>query len=249
MFGLIRILLLLVIIAAVALLIRPDLIEMTGLAGSKQPQNKEKTASVPVAEQQVTQQISASATATETDSPASAEQAVEQTAEKAAKIAASPEKSIATEKPNAPQENDTSAESDTTQKSAPAHAPETLKQSKEEWGFDGSQEAISVPQNTPPEEIAAPQEAVADTAETGTPQESAPMHDPETLKQSETEWGFDGSEQATPDAENATPEASDTPSQSDTGTTESTPGEAALRREVAELQALAADIIANPEQR
>ena len=243
MFGLIRILLLLVIIAAVALLIRPDLIEMTGLADSKQPQSKEKMASAPVAEQQVSESV------TTTHTP-SLKSTVEQTEEKAAEIAAIADKSIAAEEPNAPQESDTSAESGATQETASAHDPETLKQSKEEWGFDGSQEAISAPQNAPPEEISAPQKAVADTAATATPQESAaPMHDPETLKQSKKEWGFDSSQEVAPDTDNAAPEASDTPQQeSDTGTTQSTPDEAALRQRGAELQALAADIIDHPDQ-
>ena len=109
MFGLIRILLLLVIIAAVALLIRPDLIEMAGLAGPKPPHGKEKTVSAPapVAEQQVSE----SATTTDADSPKPAEQTVEN---------ATPKETIT------PQQNDTVAESDAPQEEAPGHDPEIL---------------------------------------------------------------------------------------------------------------------------
>ena len=234
MFGLIRILLLLVIIAAVALLIRPDLIGMTGLPGSKPPQSKETAVSAPapVAEQQVSE----SATTTEADSPKPVEQTVVQTAENA-----TPEETIT------PQQKDSAAESDAPQAGAPGHDPGTLKQSDTEWGFDSSQEAISAPQSAPTEEMAAPQES--DTAtESGTPQKRAPGHDPETLKQSDTEWGFDSSQEAAPDADNAAPEASDMPQESDTGTTD-TAEEAALRQEVEELLKLAADIIDNPEQK
>ncbi len=250
MFGLIRILLLLVIIAAVALLIRPDLIEMTGLAGSKPVQSEEKTASAPVAEQQVSQQLSESTTTSETDSPKSVAQTVKQTAEKSIEKAvekAPISESTEPEESDAPQES-TTTESDATQANALAHDPETLKQSDAEWGFDGSQAAASDPQRTPPDETSTPQEADADTAaEIDTPQQNAPGHDPESLKQSAAEWGFDGSQEAAPDADNAAPEASDTPQESDTGTTDSTPDEAALRQRVQELQALAADIIDNPE--
>jgi len=243
MFGLIRILLLLVIIAAVALLIRPDLIEMTGLAGSKLPQSKEQTASTPVAEQQV----SVSATTAETDSPKPVEQTAGQTAEKATEKAPTSE-NIAPEETDASQESDTTTKSDPKQESAPVHDQEMLKQSNTEWGFDGSQEADSAPQSTPSEEISSPQEVDADTAsEINTPQQSAPAHDPETLKQSDAEWGFDGSQETTPDTDNAVPEASETPQESDSGTSDSTPDEAALRQRVEELQALAADIIDNPE--
>ena len=247
MFGLIRILLLLVIIAAVALLIRPDLIEMTGLAGSKPPQSKVKTATAPVAEQQV----SVSATTAETDSPKPVEQTAEQTAEKATEKAtekAPTSENIAPEETDASQESDTTAKSDPTQESAPVHDQEMLKQSNTEWGFDGSQEAVPAPQSTPSEEISSPQEVDADTAaEIDTPHQSTPTHDPETLKQSDAEWGFDGSQETTPDTESAVPEASETPQESDTGATGSTPDEAALRQRVEELQALAADIIDNPE--
>jgi len=239
MFGLIRILLLLVIIAAVALLIRPDLIEMAGLPGPKPPQSNENetTASTPVAEQQAPE----SATTTDMDSAETVEQTAEETA---VSESAAPEEEAAT------QESDTTAESGVTQEDAPAHDPETLKQSGAEWGFDSSPEATPVSESVQPEETAAPQESGSDTAaEADTLQKSTTAHDPEMLKQSDAEWGFDSSPEATPDTDNAAPEASDTPQESDSGTTDSTPDEAALRQEVEELLELAADIIDNPDQK
>ncbi len=234
MFGLIRILLLLVIIAAVALLIRPDLIQMTGLPGSKPPQSKDTTVSAPAPV--AVPQSPGTATTNETDAPKAVEQTVEQTAEKAA----------ITETVT-PQQSDTTAKSDLPQEEAPGHDPETLKQSDAEWGFDNSLETARDADNATPDASDTPQESGTAT-ETVTPQESAPAHDPETLKQSDSEWGFDSSAEAPRDADNTPPEESATPQESDTGSTE-TPDEAALKKEVEELLELAADIIENPDQK
>jgi hypothetical protein len=240
MFGLIRIILILVIIAAVALLIRPDLIELTGLTDSKPPRSEEKAVAAPVVEQPVSETAETAATA-ETATPNSAENAAQETpiSEK-----------IAPQEPAVPQQSDTPAESDATPASAPAHDPETLEQSKAEWGFDSSAESSPAAESAAADETSAPQDSAGSATEADPTQEQAPAHDPETLQQSKEEWGFDGTQESQ-DADNAAPEASDTPRESETEKTDSTPDEAALRREVAELQALAADIIDNPnsEQR
>ncbi len=240
MFGLIRILLLLVIIAAVALLIRPDLIQMTGLPGSKPPQSKDTTVSAPTPV--AVPQSPETATTNETDAPKAVEQAVEQTAEKTAITeSATPGETVT------PQQSDTTAESDLPQQETPGHDPETLKQSDSEWGFDSSQETARDADNATPDASDTLQESGTAT-ETVTPQESAPAHAPETLKQSDAEWGFDSSAEAPRDADNTPPEEPATPQESDTGSTE-TQDEAALRKEVEELLELAADIIDNPDQK
>ena len=265
MFGLIRILLLLVIIAAVALLIRPDLIEMAGLSGSKPTQEKESVAAPSVAE-----------TGKETpEATSSADADSAETAEKAA-----------SEEPATPPQSETTAESGIMQESAPAHDPETLKQSDAEWGFDSSQETSPVSESATPEEPATHQQS--DTAaETVAPQPSAPAHDPDMLKQSEAEWGFDSSTEAksapvteagpaavetpTPksdvetaptdqsgqsgfDEESAPVDAGETTDSETKGDAAGRPApsmddEAALRQWVDEMQQLAADIIDNPDQK